>query len=138
MIVPWTWSQFLVVRPSFDCPYPGSLVGIYTYKDEFWLQIYGCPSDNCISLFGCLVAFLVARAHGQPKFRCMQPLFKLKGIFRDLIRIAFFYIHTKNSPMLTSLQQDFCRYRTVLTKQVDLCFFEFRMPGHHKLLYSIE
>ncbi len=38
----------------FGCPYLK-----YMYKGDFWLQIYGCPSDNCISKFGCPVTFLV-------------------------------------------------------------------------------
>ena len=28
-------------------------------KGEFWPQIYGCPLDNCISIFGCPATFLV-------------------------------------------------------------------------------
>ncbi len=31
----------------------------YMYKGDFWLQIYGCPLDNCIGLYGCPVTFLV-------------------------------------------------------------------------------
>ena len=49
MIVPWTTRlQFLVVCTRK-----------YKYKGEFWLLIYGCPSDNCISIFACPVTFLL-------------------------------------------------------------------------------
>ena len=33
---------------------------VYMYKGEFWLQLYDCPLDNCISIFGCLATYLVA------------------------------------------------------------------------------
>ncbi len=46
-------SKFLVV-----CTYL-EYIHIHTYKGEFWLQIYGFPLDNCISIFGCPVIFLV-------------------------------------------------------------------------------
>ncbi len=36
-----------------------SVHDIHMYKGEFWLQIYGCPSDNCINIFGRPVTFLV-------------------------------------------------------------------------------
>ena len=51
-----------------------SVLKIYMYKGELWLQIYGCPSDNCINIFGFPATFLVvlqlfwlSRAHEQLK-----------------------------------------------------------------------
>ena len=35
------------------------------------MKIYGCLSDNYISILGCLANVLVVPAHGQPKFRTL-------------------------------------------------------------------
>ena len=56
----------------FGCPSTFLVVStwnIYTYKGEFWLWIYGiygCPSDNCISIVGSVVQrrFWLSRVHG--------------------------------------------------------------------------
>ncbi len=72
---PYTWNKVLVlILLSFvkkihvliiqnKFPILNTIIG-QTYKGEFWLQIYiyGCPLDNCISIFGCLATVLVV--HG--------------------------------------------------------------------------
>ncbi len=45
-----------------------SLIISHMSKGEFWLQTYGCPSDNRIGIFGCPPTFWLSEAHGQPKF----------------------------------------------------------------------
>ncbi len=42
----------------FGCPYLEH-INMLLHKIDFWLQINGCPSDNCISIFGCPATFLV-------------------------------------------------------------------------------
>ena len=71
-------SMFLVVRTW----------NIYTCKDEFWLQIYGCPSD-CISIKVVRRHFWLSRAHGQPK---CQTLITLQSLHYICIYITSIYI----------------------------------------------
>ncbi len=50
--------QFLVVCPSFGCPY--MVNNMATVEFHCWgVKIYGCPLDNCVSIFGCPATFLV-------------------------------------------------------------------------------
>ncbi len=46
--------NFWLSAQVFGCPYLE-----YMYKGDLWQQIYGCSSDNCISIFGCPATFLV-------------------------------------------------------------------------------
>ncbi len=60
MIVPRTTRlQCLVVRPNFWLSKHGTRPFAAVEFHSWGVKIYGCPSDNYISIFGCPATFLV-------------------------------------------------------------------------------
>ncbi len=85
------------------CP-PQLLVVFIHYKGEFWLQIYGCPPDNCIIIFGCQLLFLLLSwANRHPLFHTlMSALYLLSNweehcskVLTDRNVIKARHIHTQ-------------------------------------------
>ncbi len=68
----------------FGCPY--TLNKIYGVEFHSWgMKIYGCPSDNHISIFGCPATFLVVPGARTTKFSnaAWEPL--------DLNKVCWFF-----------------------------------------------